>query len=145
MRGSAPGHPYLAGQDEVALTQATDEVGPHGGTVWYSDAGDKYVLLTDDDPDEYPVAWLRSETTIKAVWEDLWDLVSYKRRLNRVFVDPRYAVQLPATDETRIEAVAERYGLDFCDLTDFEWGLLSGRLSSLAWVLGMDWDSSLDT
>jgi hypothetical protein len=27
----------------------------------------------------------------------------------------------------------------------FEWGMLAGKMSAMRWVLGEDWDSTLDT
>ena len=40
------------------------------------------------------------------------------------------------------EGIKRDYGEDpLGPYTDFEWGMLLGRLSALRWVLGDDWDS----
>lgn len=41
--------------------------------------------------------------------------------------------------------VEKKYGIDnLGPWTDFEWGMINGKLSALRWVLGDDWDN-LDT
>ncbi len=41
--------------------------------------------------------------------------------------------------------VERRYGLEnLGPWSDFEWGMINGKLSALRWVLGEDWDM-LDT
>lgn len=78
----------------------------------------------------------RTNQAISNAYNELWDKVWWVRH---------HAHGGPEVGRAAAREVELHYGLDGLELTDFEWGLLSGRMSALAWMLGMNWDESLDT
>ncbi len=88
-------------------------------------------LLEENDLIEEP----RSLDEILAAEQRFFDLIWYQRSINRMH-------PLGEAGRRRIE---EQYEVrDLPPYSDFEWGMLNGKLSALRWVLGNDWDF-LDT
>ena len=126
------------------------------GTYFSDDYED---LLAELDFHEEP----RNLWEITALLDKLWDQVWYNRHKN---LEHQIGVgEVEVVDEYQPEAhqrtvvrsvwegaqasarrVEQKYGPD--DLgpwDDFEWGMISGEMSALRWVLGEDWESTLDT
>jgi PIN domain len=116
-------------------------------------------LLADLDLRDEP----RSLGVIMPLINKLWDQIWYNRHKNlehRIeigeveLVDEYYP---EAHERTVLRSVWERAQAAALSLEeryepgelgpwdDFEWGMLSGRMSALRWVLGEDWESTLDT
>jgi hypothetical protein len=91
----------------------------------------------------------RSFTEISKAQSELFDKVWYNRHQNQVYKAKRGIDGVTQQDVEIGRAAAEKrekqYGkANLGPYSDFEWGMLNGKLSAIRWVMGDEWDF-LDT
>lgn len=150
-------HPVRGIQRDASQTTEPvkpGEVGTNGHRIGYNDDGDKveWVPSDDEDGEFWPMVLRRNDATILKEYNDLWDKVWWNRHQSWLHRLATGEEKLRSGQEEilvtakkaamRIELKFDKKNLGW---NDFEWGLLSGRMSALSWVLGAEWNESLDT
>ena len=75
---------------------------------------------------------------LKRVPREVWEAATLEERRGMI-VDQIWDGMIAA-----MKSAEEEYPDELGPWTDFEWGMLSGKLSAIRWVLGCEWDT-LDT
>ncbi len=105
----------------------------------------------------------RALSEVRPYLSKLWDQIWYNRHKNlkyRIESGKHKLVdrwQRKNAQNTTVRSVwvraqesalkmEEKYGLDeLGPWDDFDWGMLNGKMSAIRWMLGEDWESTLDT
>jgi PIN domain len=110
-------------EEPRSLTEVLDLIGELSDKIWY----DRHQLLLEKI----------NSGKIKVVEKKTFPIVDHQRRPIQ-----RDVLEGAIRSARKVE---KKYGIDnLGPWSKFEWGMMNGKLSALRWVLGEDWETTLD-